>query len=173
VIGQAFACSSTCRWRPWCPVAAEVLLSRLSNGAGTDTPVLSQDAGHQYIAFWTGFASGTSVDVSVRLNAAWQTERMSPQAPRYRGYRFPGSLRKKRAAVGRSPHGPAREQSSGSLPSTGPAAETPNPSVQIRRPRAAVSLSARARSESLSGRPSPADGRLPLSPDGPLVPRLG
>ena len=83
-------------------MAAEVLLSRLSNGAGTDTPVLSQDAGHQYIAFWTGFASGTSVDVSVRLNAAWQTERMSPQAPRYRGYRFPGSLRKKRSAVRRS-----------------------------------------------------------------------
>ena len=32
-------------------MAAEVLLSRLSNRAWTDTPVLSQVAGNQYIAF--------------------------------------------------------------------------------------------------------------------------
>ena len=56
-------------------------------------------------------------------------------------------------------HGPVHEQSGRSLPPTDPAAGAPDAPVQIRCPRATVSLGARTCSESLSCRPPPPAGR--------------
>ena len=63
-----------------------------------------------------------------------------------------------RDAVGGPRHGQAREQSGGSLPPIDPVAGEPAAAVQIRRPRATVSLGARARLASPSAGPSPSEG---------------
>ena len=57
-----------------------------------------------------------------------------------------------------------REQSGGSLPPTDAAAGAPDAAVQIRCPRATVSLGARTRSESLLRRPPPPTGRPSSAP---------